>query len=144
MRQNWTIQRIEQLKAAGKIRDYKAPIRKPAAGGRKVGKCFPKRSKEKDWIGWNLLAWCSERGLVYEEEYRFDTVKKYRADYAIPALKILIEYEGLFSEKSGHTTAKGYTKDTNKYNLAAANGWTVLRFTALNYKELITELNKHV
>lgn len=144
MRQTWTIREIERLKADGKIRGFTAPATKPAAGGRKVAKHFPKRSKEKDWIGWNLLAWCSERGLVYEEEYRFDAAKKYRADYAIPALKILIEYEGLFSEKSGHTTAKGYTKDTNKYNLAASNGWTVLRFTALNYKELINELNKHV
>ena len=29
-------------------------------------------------------------------------------------------------------------------NAAQALGWKVLRFTALNYKDLITELNKNV
>jgi len=48
------------------------------------------------------------------------------------------------SEKSRHTSISGYTKDTEKYNLAGSCGWQVRRFTALNYKDLLTELNKHV
>jgi hypothetical protein len=67
---------------------------------------------------------------------------KFRFDWAIPDLKIAIEYEGLFSEKSRHTTVKGYTKDCIKYNLAALLGWKVLRYTALNYKELDKDLIK--
>lgn len=143
MKTIWTIAHIEKLKKEGKIVGYEEP-KKPLPGGRKVGKHFKKRSKAKDFIGWNLLVWCQERGLVHEEEYVFAPPRKFAFDYAIEALKLAIEYEGLMSEKSGHTTVTGYTKDTEKYNLAQALGWKVIRFTALNYESLITELNKHV
>jgi hypothetical protein len=53
-----------------------------------------------------------------------------------------IEYEGVFSEKSRHTTVAGFSEDCRKYNLAIANGWRVLRYTALNYLELYTDLEK--
>jgi very-short-patch-repair endonuclease len=79
-------------------------------------------------------------GINYVTEYRFHDVRQYRFDIAIPDKMIAIEYEGLNSEKSGHTTLKGYTKDTDKYNLAASLGWTVLRYTALNYKTFSTTL----
>jgi hypothetical protein len=74
--------------------------------------------------------------LVFSEE------RKFRFDWAIPAYKIGIEYEGLFSEKSGHTTIIGFVKDCDKYTLAAAEGWTVLRFTAKSYKTLTRRLNQ--
>lgn len=138
----WTIQKIAQLKKDGKIVAYTLPKESNKPGGRKVARHFTKRSKEKDWIGWNLLCFCQERGLVHEEDYRFHTERKWEFDWAIPAMMTAIEYEGLFSDKSRHTTAKGYTGDAQKYNAAASLGWRVLRFTALNYKELLTELNK--
>jgi hypothetical protein len=81
-------------------------------------------------------------GINYVTEYRFHDVRQYRFDIAIPDKMIAIEYEGLNSEKSGHTTLKGYTKDTDKYNLAASLGWTVLRYTALNYKSFTITLIK--
>ena len=65
-------------------------------------------------------------------EYKFHDKRKWRFDWAIPSLKIAIEYEGLFSAKSRHTTPTGFTNDCTKYNNAAANGWAVLRFTSLN------------
>jgi hypothetical protein len=80
----------------------------------------------------------------YVSELVFHPARKFRFDWAIPDLKVAIEYEGLFSEKSGHTTVKGYTKDCIKYNLAALLGWKVLRYTALNYKELEQDLMKLV
>lgn len=40
------------------------------------------------------------------------------------------------SNKSRHTTGKGYTEDCNKYNLAQVCGWLVLRFTAMNVEKL--------
>lgn len=146
MKGGWTIKHCEDLLKAGKIRGMKVLEKSntPAPGGRKVSKHFKRGDKAKDFIAWNLLIWCQERGLVLEEEYKFALPRKFRFDWAIPGKMIAIEYEGLMSEKSGHTTVKGYTKDTNKYNMAAGLGWKVLRFTALNYKELITELNKHV
>ncbi|MBK7885496.1 MAG: hypothetical protein IPJ81_18155 [Chitinophagaceae bacterium] len=108
-----------------------------------MAKHFKKKNKHLDWMGWNLLYWCNEHAVILEEEHQFNPERKWRFDWAIPALKIAIEYEGgIFMEKSGHTSARGMTKDTDKYNSAQALGWVVLRFTALNYKNLLTELNK--
>jgi very-short-patch-repair endonuclease len=67
------------------------------------------------------------------EEFKFAPGRRFRADYAIPEHKLLIEYEGVFSAKSRHTTPVGYTRDCEKYNLAATLGYRVLRYTALNY-----------
>ena len=78
----------------------------------------------------------SERGLRFIKEYRFHYVRRFRLDYFIPALQIGIEYEGIVSRKSRHTTITGYTNDCTKYNLAQMNGIIVLRYTALNYKEI--------
>lgn len=96
-----------------------------------------KISIEKEGI--KTVLWVLKReGIIpdYVEELEFHTERKFRFDWAIPELMIAIEYEGLFSKKSGHTTVGGYTKDTIKYNLAAINGWTVLRYTALSYQNL--------
>lgn len=139
----WTEKELQKLVKEGKIRGYQVkskPAKSPA--GRIVAKHFKKRSKALDWIGWNLLIWCNSNGLVLMEEYRFDEKRQWRFDWAIESLKVAIEFEGgVFQENSGHKTAKHYTKDTNKYNRAAQLGWKVLRFTAVNYKSLIDELN---
>ncbi len=76
----------------------------------------------------------------YVAEHRFDQERRYRFDWAIPSLMLAIEYEGLFSDKSGHTTIKGYSKDIKKYNLATLQGWKILRYTALNYADLAQDI----
>lgn len=81
-------------------------------------------------------------GLEYEKEFVFAKPRRFRFDYAIPSIKLAIEYEGIVSGKSRHTSITGYTNDTNKYNLATKNGWSVLRYTALNYKQLSDDLNE--
>lgn len=75
----------------------------------------------------------------YTKEFRFSD-RKYRFDYAFPEYKLAIEYEGLISEKSGHTTLKGYTKDCDKYNSATLLGWKILRYTALNYRNIAQDV----
>jgi len=80
--------------------------------------------------------------LPFVEEHKFHPKRKWRFDFAIPSRMIAIEYEGIFSEKSGHTTHKGYIKDTEKYNEAAKLGWTVLRYTAKTYKEVIDDIDQ--
>lgn len=79
--------------------------------------------------------------LEWIAEYRFHKKRRWRFDFAIPSLKIGIEYEGLNSNQSGHTTLLGYTKDCEKYNAAALEGWTVLRYTTRNYKKFSEDLN---
>lgn len=80
-------------------------------------------------------------GKPYETEFKFHPKRKWRFDFCIPELKIAIEYEGLMSEKSRHTTITGFTNDSEKYNAAQILGWRVLRYTALNYKSLSEDLN---
>jgi len=113
---------------------------KGTIGGRLVTKHFPKGSEEKNWIDLVLIQWSQQRYLQLYEEYRFTADRRWRFDWCIPEMKLAIEYEGLMCEKSRHTTKKGFTGDTDKYNRAARDGWRVLRFTALNYKTLIDQL----
>lgn len=80
--------------------------------------------------------------VKYELEYRFDEVRQFRFDVAIPDKMLAIEYEGLMSKKSRHTTISGYVCDCRKYNFAQTKGWKILRYTAINYKEFIEDL-KH-
>lgn len=73
-------------------------------------------------------------------EHRFHETRQWRFDISIPSLKIAIEYEGIMSRKSRHTTIIGYTKDCEKYNAATIAGWRVLRYNAINYKSLGDDL----
>jgi hypothetical protein len=80
-------------------------------------------------------------GIAYELEYRFHDLRKFRFDIAILDMKVGIEYEGLMSEKSRHTTIDGFTMDCIKYNLAQLNGWKVLRYTAKNYTDFGSDIH---
>ncbi len=135
----WTRKHIEQLKQDGKIRGFSD--KKYSA---KTAKNIPpQKSKALIWLDLNILYWCNERLLSLEKEYQFDPERKWRFDYCIPAHKIYIEYEGgIYLAKSGHNTAKGYTKDTEKYNAATVQGWRGIRVTASNYKTVLDQLNR--
>lgn len=111
-------------------------------GGRIVSKFYPTNSEEKDHMQLVLIDFCQRRCIQLHEEYIFTTDRGWRFDWCIPDLMIAVEYEGLMSEKSGHTTITGYTKDADKYNRAQKEGWRVLRFTALNYKQIYDRLQQ--
>lgn len=107
---------------------------------------------------WDLKYWCEGTDYIVVPELKFDKKRRYRLDFAI--LKRVteeqarnfeygkgnivagVEYEGIFSEKSRHTNKIGYSKDTDKYRLAAMKGWPVLRYTTLNYQNLLNDLEK--
>ena len=82
-------------------------------------------------------------GYDYVKELKFHPSRKWRFDFAIESLRIAIEYEGIMSEKSRHTTITGMSRDCEKYNTAQLLGWKVLRFTALNYKNLASILMEY-
>jgi len=74
-------------------------------------------------------------------EYKFHPQRRWRLDYFHPETSSAYEYEGIYGGvKSRHTTLKGYTGDTNKYNEAARMGIKVFRFTAKNYQSVINYL----
>lgn len=83
-----------------------------------------------------------QKEIEFVCEHKFHDVRKFRLDIAIIDLKIGIEYEGIISEKSRHTAKIGYTNDCEKYNLAQLSGWRVLRYTAINYKDFLNDVNK--
>lgn len=62
-------------------------------------------------------------------EYRFHGSRKWRADFAWPECRLLVEVEGGTWTGGRHTRGAGFEKDVEKYNEAALDGWTVLRFT---------------
>ncbi|CAB4126500.1 hypothetical protein UFOVP74_54 [uncultured Caudovirales phage] len=144
----WTKKHLLQLQAEGKIKGF-------FAGGNREEQ---HRKKRKASMGEQLkkqLAVLKEppgllyikrvldaMGVAYTAELRFDEVRKFRFDLAIPDRMISIEYEGLMSKTSRHTTKTGYTRDSTKYNLATVKGWRVLRYTAGNYREFDNDINK--
>jgi hypothetical protein len=101
----WSSKDFNKLLAAGKIKSWKENKRSdPKPSGRIVAKVFKKRSKEKEDMEGVLLAWCNANGCKLNGEYYFAKPRKFRFDWAIPDKMVAIEYEGLFSKKSRHTT----------------------------------------
>lgn len=84
--------------------------------------------------------WLKSKSVDYVLESTFHPKRKWRADIAIPSLNVLIEYEGISSRKSRHTTITGFTNDCEKYNQAQLIGWKVLRYTVLNKSQFYTDI----
>ena len=82
------------------------------------------------------------RNIKFVEEHKFSPKRRFRFDLYLTDLNVGIEYEGLMSEKSRHTTIEGYSKDAEKYNLATCLGIRVLRYTALNFDQFEKDLDK--
>jgi very-short-patch-repair endonuclease len=71
----------------------------------------------------------SFKGVEIEKEFRFHPKRKWRFDYAFPALKIAVEVDGGVWTGGRHINPDGYINDMEKLNNAAAMGWLVLRIT---------------
>jgi len=146
---DWNLPEIEKMQKQGKIRGFKEigkginksyqnPAFKPASANTKE---IP--------IGLQHIKAVLEKfGIKYVTEHQFVKSRKFRFDIAILSLRTAIEFEGLVAtgKKGGHQTKKGYTSNCTKYNMASLEGWTLLRYTALNYKDFdndITLLKDH-
>lgn len=138
----WNEKHLEQLKRSGKIRGYDNRG-KGFSSDKGSGQAKRTSSKALDWLAWNLPFWCNEHALTLEKEWKFCDGRGWRFDWAIPSVKIAIEYEGgIFMAKSGHTNVDGMLKDSEKYNRAVVLGWRVIRITALNYTTVLKQLNE--
>lgn len=62
--------------------------------------------------------------------YRFLETRYWRADFAWPAYRVIVELEGGVRNRGRHVRPEGYAGDIEKYNAAALAGWIVLRYTA--------------
>lgn len=68
-------------------------------------------------------------GTTWRREVTFAPGRRWRFDFAEPALKIAIEVEGGLYGGGRHTRAAGYQNDLDKYNAATLHGWHLLRFS---------------
>lgn len=65
-----------------------------------------------------------------EREYLFARPRRWRFDFAWPAVLVAVEVEGVVHDGKGrHQMAAGYAADCEKYNSATLAGWRVLRGT---------------
>lgn len=126
---------LQKLQKEGKIQGWaekasQGAVMKPHRKKKDAG------AEAKAWITQYLTDLCAGEGWHLHLESYVVPGRKFKADWAIPDKMVMVEYEGLNSAKSRHTTIGGYTTDTEKYNLAQAAGWRVVRVTILNYRKL--------
>lgn len=81
-----------------------------------------------------LTVLCREAHTSLHREHRFNPVRRWKFDYAIPERKTAFEFEGGIYTGGSHTRGKRYASDTEKYNSAAFDGWKVYRFTLEDFK----------
>lgn len=60
-------------------------------------------------------------------EYRFAPERRYRADFAWPDQRVLVECEGGGWSSGRHTRGAGFEADMEKYALATQLGYVVVR-----------------
>ncbi len=74
-----------------------------------------------------LKLWRLAGGPELEREYRFDPVRRWRADFAHLRARCLIEVEGGIWVNGRHNRAAGFNADLEKYLEAGLAGWRVFR-----------------
>lgn len=79
-------------------------------------------------------------GWVYE--YKFDSLRKFKFDYANLRLKIAIEIEGGIYTGTGHAKTGRYLSDMEKYNTASIKGWIILRYAHGQEKKIAGDVKK--
>lgn len=73
-----------------------------------------------------------DKGVV--QQHAFHPSRKYRFDFAWPAMKVALEVDGGTFSGGRHTRGAGYAADCEKLNEATILGWRVLRVTGAHIK----------
>ena len=85
----------------------------------------PESPLERQFINlWQIL-----NGPDLEREYRFEPMRRWRADFAHVASRTLLEVEGGLYQQGRHQRLHGYQSDCEKYNWATMRDWRVIRLT---------------
>ena len=74
-------------------------------------------------------------GVDIVREYRFHETRKWRWDWALPAIKVCFEYQGLnfgHGGASGHQTIKGIVGENHKYSEGSIAGWCIILVNAVS------------
>jgi len=71
--------------------------------------------------------WCMVHHIPRPEpEHLFASPRRWRFDYAWPALRVALEIDGAVWTQGRHTRGSGRLADMEKFNAAATLGWRVL------------------
>jgi len=146
MTKRFTLKDVAKSKVANlntKVISKEKAISGPLSELRKLT-TMPKSKRELNRL---IENWCVENGFLLEKELVFnqifDTNRRFRFDWAIPKLKLGIEYDGIMSEKSRHTTIGGFMEDCIKLNIVTANGWSFFRYHTGNYKLFSSDIEQY-
>jgi very-short-patch-repair endonuclease len=63
------------------------------------------------------------------QEYHFDSIRRWRFDFAWVERKIALEVEGGIWVNGAHNRGAHFESDAEKYNAATMRGWRVFRYT---------------
>ena len=77
-------------------------------------------------------------------EFRFDSIRKFKFDFAHYKMKIAVEIEGDISTGTGHAKTGRYLSDMEKYNLAQLKGWIVLRYATGQKDKIPNDIKKAI
>ncbi len=113
------------------IADYKANYLKPRRVKRRVSVKKERVISEGEA---KLVQQLKAYKIEFEQEFRFDPNRKWRADFHLVGKLILIEVEGGIWSNGRHTRGKGYIADMEKYNSAQKLGYSVYRYSTEQVK----------
>ena len=88
-----------------------------------------------------LVGLCRAAGLPEPvPEYRWHPVRKFRADYALPLHRVLIEIDGGLFINGGHSRGAARMHDMAKDRAATLLGWRTLRYAPTELTAIISDL----
>jgi hypothetical protein len=73
-----------------------------------------------------------ENAADWRWEYWFHPVRKFRFDFACPAIKLAIEIHGGVFTRGRHVRPAGIIADCEKQRIAVAHGWRVLPYVPVS------------
>lgn len=82
------------------------------------------------------LAWPTDK-VQPVRQYRFDELddRKWRFDFAWPSHRVSVEIAGATFVQGRHSRGLGMAKDAEKMRAAALQGWHVLPYTDVDFRE---------
>lgn len=88
------------------------------------------RASRRDYKA-DLVIQLETAGIRTVPEFHFTKPRKFRSDWKVEGLPVLIEYDGgiFMAGKAGHSSVKGILRDIEKLNMAAIAGYIVIRVT---------------
>jgi len=69
-----------------------------------------------------------EKIVGWKRQYKYVPGRRFSADFAFPVQKLVVEVDGGVYTRRAHGSVSGIIADMKRSNLAAMNGWRVMRF----------------